>query len=171
MNANEFFDSVQTELAKRGIPDDFSKAKLNQIKERISKLDENDAQKFYSEGNFAAVIDKICNSYESDCKYSSNCFNLYFFYNYKLEEFSRTSRNFLKHYTQLDLGPLFKGDSILPHLSFCYRQRKQDPLNIVNKKIHLKKRRGFTINPNFNPCELCCGLVNCWSCKNKKYDD
>lgn len=66
MNANEFFDSVETELAKRGIPDDFSKAKLYQIKERISKLDENDAQKFYSEGNFAAVIDKICNSYESE---------------------------------------------------------------------------------------------------------
>ena len=104
-------------------------------------------------------------------EYSSNCFNLYFIYNYKLEEFNRTSRNFLKHYTKLDLGPLFKGDSILPYLSFCYRQRKQDPLDTVNKRIYLKKRRGFTINPNFNPCELCCGLVNCWSCKNKKYDD
>jgi len=66
MNANEFFDLVAGELSKRGIPDDYALTKVNQIKERISKLDENDAEKFYSEGNFHAVIDKICNSYESE---------------------------------------------------------------------------------------------------------
>jgi len=68
MNANEFFDLVVTELDKRGIPSDFAEAKLNQIKGRISKLDEADAEKFYSEGNYRAVIDKICNSYESEIK-------------------------------------------------------------------------------------------------------
>lgn len=68
MNANEFFDSVAQDLEKRGIPSDFAEAKLSQIKERISKLDENDALKFYSEGNYKAVIDKICSSYESEIK-------------------------------------------------------------------------------------------------------
>lgn len=68
MNANEFFDLVVSELDKLGIPSDFAEAKLSQIKERISKLDEADAEKFYSEGNYKAVIDKICNSYESEIK-------------------------------------------------------------------------------------------------------
>lgn len=68
MNANDFFDLVLDELAKRGIPSDFSEAKLSQIKGRISKLDEADAEKFYSEGNCKSVIDKICNSYESEIK-------------------------------------------------------------------------------------------------------
>lgn len=68
MNANEFFDLVTAELEKRGIPNDFAQAKLDQIKQRISKLDENDAEKFYSEGNYKAVIEKICTSYESEIK-------------------------------------------------------------------------------------------------------
>lgn len=68
MNANEFFDSVLAELEKRGIPSDFTQAKLDQIKARISKLDENDAEKFFSELNFAAVIDKISGSYETEIK-------------------------------------------------------------------------------------------------------
>lgn len=104
--------------------------------------------------------------------HEASCFCLYFDYD-NISGLLKPNipENFLKYYPDVNLTPLFKDKFILPYLSFCYNGGKHAPQEVIREKIHLEKRRGFTINPNFNPCELCCGLLNCYSCKNKKYND
>jgi hypothetical protein len=112
-------------------------------------------------------IHSFLGNYEKE---DDSCFGLYFKYNSVSGKYENICRNFLRYFS-INLSPLFNGESILPYLTFCYRCGYQDPVNLNSRLIHLEKRRGFTINPNFNPCELCCGLLNCYSCKNKKYND
>ena len=66
MTANEFFEAISKELENRDIPSDFANSKLNQIKARVSQLDNKDADKFFSEDNLQGVVKKICDAYDSE---------------------------------------------------------------------------------------------------------
>jgi hypothetical protein len=51
MTESDFFNAIAAELEKLEIPSDYAKAKLDQIKARVEKLDKKDAEKFCNSDN------------------------------------------------------------------------------------------------------------------------